>query len=209
VKASTLLGYWPFVGTFYDVSTNARGAATVQGTNVALTFEQNTGFAQIRQPGYLNVPAPDLRTINFAIEFTLRLPSLPSSRQILLANWQSGNWQYLMTLQPDGTLDFQLRRNMQTDGSDPTQGLVDVTTKVPGVGKFFKVVYVWNATCRKFSVFIDGALSASSIVRPEVTDLTLHTVTQKVIQFGNKADGPNVGLLDADLTQLAFYQLTF
>jgi hypothetical protein len=208
VKASNLLGYWPFVGTLYDVSPNARGAANIQGPNVALTFEQNNGFVQIRQPGFVNIPAVDIRSINFSVEFTLRLPSLPSSRQILLSNWQSGNWQYIMTLDTDGTLDFQLRRNMPTNGSDPKQGLVNVTTKVPEVGKFFKVVYVYDTLSRrKLSVFIDGLLAASQGVRSELTELSLHTATQPFVQFGNKADGGPVGQLDADLSQLAFYQL--
>jgi len=209
VKASKLLGYWPFVGSYYDVSTNARGPATVQGNNVQLAFEQHAGYVQIRKPGFLNIPAVDLRTINFSIELTLRFSSIPTSRQTLLSNWQSGNWQYWMALETDGTVFFTLRRNMYTAGSDPTQDLVVVQTKVP-VGRFFNAVYVYNSHCRKFSVFIDGALAASAVVRQEVTDLTLHTATQQHVQFGNKGDDwPTTGVADADLSQLRFYELTF
>ncbi|KAF5319691.1 hypothetical protein D9619_008881 [Psilocybe cf. subviscida] len=211
VKTTTLLGYWPFVGTYYDVSPNSRGPALYKGTNVSLGFENNVGFVQIRKPGFLNVPAVDLRTISFAIEFTLRVASVPQARQILLSNWQSTQWQYLMTLDTAGKMSLTLRRNMDTNGSDPTQDLVSVTTAatVP-VGKFFNVAYVYDSTRRKLSVFINGVLSASSVVRQEVTDLTLHTSTQEYVQLGNKGDdSPTTGNLDADLSQLRFYQLTF
>ncbi|KAF5319511.1 hypothetical protein D9619_008879 [Psilocybe cf. subviscida] len=209
VKTSQLLGYWPFVGTYYDVSTNGRGPATVQGNNVQLAFANYAGYVQIRKPGFLNIPAVDLRAINFSIELTLHLPSLPTSTQTLLSNWQSGNWQYWMAFEPDGTVFFTLRRNMSTSGSDPTQDLVVVRTKVP-VGRFFNAVYVYNSTQRKFSAFIDGKLADSAVVRQEVTDVTLHAATQQYVQFGNKGDDkPTTGVLDADLCQLRFYQLTF
>ncbi|KAF5319747.1 hypothetical protein D9619_008878 [Psilocybe cf. subviscida] len=174
-------------------------------------FTGKSRYVQIRQPGYLSIPAVDIRAINFAIEFNLRMPSTPTSRGILLSNWQSGQWQYIMTIDAAGTISFDLRRNMFTNGSDPTQDLVAVTTaaKVP-VGTFFKVVYIYNTTQRTLSVYIDGAFSASAVVRPGITDLTLHTSTQPYVQFGNKADDvPVTGELNADLSELRFLELTF
>ncbi|KAF5319519.1 hypothetical protein D9619_008713 [Psilocybe cf. subviscida] len=210
VRASQLLGHWPFAGNYNDASAYARGPATVQGYNVQLASEQGTGYVQIRRPGFLNIPSVDLRTINFSIELRLRFPSLPTSgRQTLLSNWQWANWQYWMALEPDGRVFFTLRRNMQTNGSDPSQDLVVVWARVP-VGRFFNAVYVYDSTRRNFSVFIDGALAGSETVRQEVTDVTLHTATQPYVQFGNKGDDwPKTGVADVDLSALRFYQLTF
>jgi hypothetical protein len=55
VKASQLLGHWPFLGSYYDVSTNARELGTIQGNNVQLAFEQYAGYVQIRKLGFLNI----------------------------------------------------------------------------------------------------------------------------------------------------------
>lgn len=209
--SATLLGYWPFVDTLYDVSTNARGPATIQGDNVSLQRADNTGHVQIRTPGFLNIPAVDLRTTSFAVEFSLRLPAAPQTRQVLLSNWQQGNWQYLMQIGTDGKMTFTLRRDMSTSGSNPTQDLVGVTTAAPvPVGTFFDVVYVFDTVKRKLSVWIDGVMSAEAVVRQEFTDLKLHAASQSVVQFGNKGDdSPVTGQLNADLKQLRFYQLTF
>ncbi|KAF5315007.1 hypothetical protein D9619_007102 [Psilocybe cf. subviscida] len=208
VLSSTVLGYWPFVGTFNDFSPNARGPALVNGSNVALS---PSGYVQIRKPGFLSIPAVDIRTINFAITFNLRLPSAPTSREILLSNWQRNNWQYLMTVDAAGTLTFVLRRNMNTNGSNGSQDLVAVTTaeKVP-IGTFFNVIYTYNTNRRTLAVYINGILSASAVVPSEITDLTLHNATQTYVQFGNKADDtPVTGQLNADLSQLLFLKLAF
>lgn len=69
-----LLGHWPFVGSYYEVTTHAWGPAESHGTNVSLQYLNKTGFVQIRRPGFLNIPAIDLRETSFAIEFILRLP---------------------------------------------------------------------------------------------------------------------------------------
>ncbi|KAF5315013.1 hypothetical protein D9619_007108 [Psilocybe cf. subviscida] len=208
VLSSTLLGYWPFVGTYYDLSPNARGPALVNGANVALS---PLGYVEIRQPGFLSIPAVDIRTISFAITFTLRLPSAPTSRQILLSNWKTNEWQYLMTVDAAGTMTFLLRRNINTNGSNPTQDLVSVTTAatVP-IGTFFNVIYTYNTSQRTLSVYINGILSASAVVPSQFTDLTLHNATQTYVQFGSKADDtPVTGKLNADLSQLLFLKLAF
>lgn len=77
MKNTTLLGYWPFVETYYDFSPNARGPALYKIANISFGLENSVGFVHIRKPGLLNVPAIDLRTISFAIEFTLHVPSVP------------------------------------------------------------------------------------------------------------------------------------
>jgi hypothetical protein len=83
-----------------------------------------------------------------------------------------------------------------------------VFSKVP-VGRFFNAVDVYDSNCRKFSILIYGTLAASAAVRAEVIDFILHTTTQQSVQFDNKSDDrPTTGVVDADLNQLWFYQLT-
>ncbi|KJA18996.1 hypothetical protein HYPSUDRAFT_908873 [Hypholoma sublateritium FD-334 SS-4] len=146
---------------------------------------------------------------SFTFAFSLRLAAASTTRQILLANWTSGKWQYITTVDAAGTLTSSLRRNMQTNGSNPDQGLVDVTTAKPvPVGTWFDVAFSYDSPTRTYSVYIDQQKSASSIVRSSVTDLTLHSSDVKYVQFGNKADdNPSIGNLNADLRDLRFFKL--
>lgn len=164
---------------------------------------------KIRNPGYLNIPNVNIQADSFTIAFSLRLAAASTTRQILLANWTSGQWQYITTVDAAGTLSGSLRRNMQTNGSNPEQGLVDVTTAKPvPVGTWFDVAFSYDAPTRAFSVYIDQQKSSSSVVRSSVTDLTLHTSNVKYVQFGNKADdNPSIGNLNADLRDLRFFKL--
>ncbi len=164
---------------------------------------------KIRNPGYLNVPNVNIQADSFTIAFSLRLAAALTTRQILLANWTSGQWQYITMIDAAGTLSGALRRNMQTSGSNPEQGLVDVTTAKPvPVGAWFDVAFTYDAPTRTFSVYIDQQKSSSSVVRSSVTDLTLHTSNVKYVQFGNKADdNPSTGNLNADLRDLRFFKL--
>lgn len=207
VKASELLAHFPFFGTYFDVSTYERGCALAIGNNVQLAWDQKRGYVQIRKPGFLNIPLVDLRAIPFSIEFSLRFQTPPLSRQWLLTNWQDQNWQYWIFVDPDGTMSCGLRAN--TKPTDPAKDLVIVQAKVP-FGKFFDAVFVYDTTRRTFSIFINGVLGGTASVDPSFSDLTLHTSSQQFIQFGNKGDdSPVTGVLDADLSQLRFYKLTF
>jgi hypothetical protein len=97
---------------------------------------------------------------------------------------------------------------MVTNGSNPEQDLVVVTTSKPvPVGTWFDVAFSYDAPTRSYSVYIDQKKSASSVVRSSVTDLTLHTSNVKYVQFGNKADDNSIGNLNADLRNLRFFKL--
>jgi hypothetical protein len=131
-----------------------------------------------------------------------------SVKQTVLSNWSPDQWQYLIMVDAAGTLTSILRRNMVTNGSDPEQDLVVVTTANPvPVGTWFDVAFSYDAPTRTYSVYIDQQKSASSVVRPSVTDLTLHTSNVKYVQLGNRADPVQVGGLNADLRNLRVFQL--
>lgn len=212
---STQIAHWSFNGTLDDISANQVGPAVIVGSNVGLAFEdaprsqREKGYIKIRNPGYLNIPNVNIQSESFTFAFSLRLTVASTTRQILLSNWTSGQWQYLTTVDAAGTLTSSLRRNMQTNGSDPEQGLVDVTTAKPvPIGTWFDVAFSYDVPTRTYSVYIDQQKSASSVVRSSVTDLTLHTSSVKYVQFGNKADDvPSTGNLNADLRNLRFFKL--
>ena len=200
-----------------DTSSNQVGPATIVGNNVQLAFEDaaphshvvEQGYIRIRNPGYLNIPNVNIQSDSFTISFSLRLAAASTARQILLSNWSSGQWQYITTVDANGTLTGVLRRNMYTSGSNPDQDLVSVSTARPvPVGAWFDVAFTYDAPTRTFSVYVDLEKSASSVVRSSVTDLTLHTSNVRYVQFGNKADdSPSTGNLNADLRDLRFFKL--
>ncbi|KAF8969215.1 hypothetical protein BDZ97DRAFT_1754810 [Flammula alnicola] len=145
---STQIAHWSFHGTLDDISANQVGPAVIVGSNVGLAFEDASrsqlekGYIKIRNPGYLNIP------------------------NILLSNWSSGQWQFISTVDATGTLSSELRRNMQTDGSNPEQGLVAVTTAKPvPVGTWFDVAFSYDASKRTYSVYIDQQKSASRLLQ--------------------------------------------
>ncbi|KDR71434.1 hypothetical protein GALMADRAFT_213760 [Galerina marginata CBS 339.88] len=214
-NTSTQIAHWSFHGTLDDISVNQVGPAVVVGSNVGLAFEDTTrtqlekGYIKIRNPGYLNVPNLNIQAESFTFAFSLRLPTVSTTRQILLSNWSAGQWQFITVVDAAGTLSGTLRRDMQTNGSNPDQDLVAVTTAKPvPVGSWFDVAFSYDAPTRTFAVYVDQQKSAFSVVRSSVTDLTLHTSTVKYVQFGNKADdGASVGNLNADLSDLRFFKL--
>jgi len=214
-NTSTQIAHWSFHGTLDDISSNQVGPAVIVGSNVGLAFEDTSltqlekGYIKIRNPGYLNIPNVNIQSSSFTFAFSLRLAAASTTRQILLSNWTSGQWQFLTTVDATGTLTSSLRRNMDTNGSNPEQGLVDVTTAKPvPVGTWFDVAFSYDASTRTYAVYIDQQKSASSVVRSSLTDLTLHTSNVKYVQFGNKADdGASTGNLNADLRNLRFFKL--
>ncbi|KAF8155582.1 hypothetical protein B0H34DRAFT_675754 [Crassisporium funariophilum] len=214
-NTATQIAHWSFHGTLDDVSVNQVGPAVIVGSNVGLAFENKTltqlekGYIKIRNPGYINVPNVNIQAESFTFAFSLRLATASTARQILLSNWSSGQWQFITAVDAAGTLSGTLRRDMDTNGSNPDQDLVAVTTasKVP-VGSWFDVAFSYDAPTRTFAVYIDQVKSAASVVRSSVTVLTLHTSTVPYVQFGNKADdGPSAGNLNADLRDLRFFKL--
>ena len=214
-NTSTQLAHWSFHGTLDDISPNQVGPAVIIGSNVGLAFEDTTrtqlekGYIKIRNPGYLNIPNVNIQSESFTFTFSLRLAAASTTRQILLSNWSSGQWQFITTVDATGTLTSDLRRNMQTNGSNPEQDLIAVTTAKPvPVGTWFDVAFSYDAPTRSYSVYINQEKSATSVVRSSVTDLTLHTSDVKYVQFGNKADdNPSTGNLNADLRDLRFFKL--
>ncbi|KAF4621089.1 hypothetical protein D9613_001172 [Agrocybe pediades] len=216
-NTSTELVHWSFNGTLDDISSNQRGPAIIVGSNVKLAFEtspitgQEEGYISIRNPGFLNLPRVDVRAISFTSSFSLRLHSQPTTRQVLISNWSRGNWQYINFIEPSGLITSTLRRNMDTNGSNPDQDLVHITSSQPvPIGTWFNVSLSYNAPTRTYSIYLNGKLSGSSVIRPAVTDTTLHTSSAQYAQFGNKADdNPDqpVGQLNADLRNLRCFML--
>jgi hypothetical protein len=214
-NTSTQIAHWSFHGTLDDVSANQVGPAVIVGSNVGLAFEDESrseldkGYIKIRNPGYLNIPNVNIQSASFTFAFSLRLTAVSITPQVLLSNWSSGQWQFISTVDATGRLSSTLRRNMQTNGSNPEQDLVGVTTANPvPVGSWFDVAFSYDALSRTYSVYINQEKSASSVVRSSVTDLTLHTSNAKYFQFGNKADErPSIGRLNADLHNLRFFKL--
>ncbi|KAF9033803.1 concanavalin A-like lectin/glucanase domain-containing protein [Panaeolus papilionaceus] len=220
-NTSALMGHWSFNGTLDDVSPNRLGPAVLVAGNsgTALAFEtqwptnfepNSKGFVKVRTPGWINIPSLQfIQNESFTLAFSLRLSQAFTTRQTLLGNWTSGNWQFITFAEANGKLSCSLRRNMQTNGSNPEQGLVDVETSaaVP-VGSWIDVAFTYDATKRTLAVYIDGVKSNSSSIRASVTDTTLHTSTSSTFQLGLKADDqPNAGTLNADIRHVRAFKL--
>ncbi|KAF9033795.1 concanavalin A-like lectin/glucanase domain-containing protein [Panaeolus papilionaceus] len=217
---SVLVADWSFNGTTDEVSPSQMGKATIlnPSASTALKFDDaapiadhvKQGFIQVRAPAYLNIPAVTfIQDSSFTMSWDMRIPNWPTKRTMLLTNWKSGMWQFLTYYDPDGKVGCQLRRNMDTDGSNPEQGLVDVSTitALP-LGVWRNITFTFDRTKRTLYVYVDGKKSNESVVRSSVTDLSLHTSNSTQFQFGFKADenNPN-GVMNADIRNLRFFRL--
>jgi len=123
-------------------------------------------------------------------------------RQILFADWSSGLWSFLVTYE-GGNLGVQLRRDFFTSGSDPEQGLVSVWTPF-STHVWVDFVFNFDHATRTASIYLDGVLAASEVVRPELTNLNLHQGSSSY-QFGVKADDGFYGQMSGSLKDLRIF----
>jgi hypothetical protein len=209
------LARWSFDGSFDETSpANIGPADPVRNAKLAwdeeFSGERDLGYLSIRRPGFIHLPALNIRNDSFTMAWEMRLPTAAKGKkQILYADWSRSHWQFISQINPDGKLSITLRRDIPTTGSTPGQDLVRATTEssVP-FGAWFDVAISWDRTGnnRKVTIYIDQVKAGEAVVREEVKDLNLKDSKTKHYQFGRKNDEASpLGTLDADIRSLRVF----
>lgn len=195
------LAHWTFNGDFDDASPAKLAAAVPMGSNVALLGD----YVSIRLPGYLNLPSVDIQNTSFTVAFNMRVPtSMTAGKSYLYADWSPGQWQFLSQIDAAHTISVQLRRNIETNGANPEQDLVAVTSSIPvPLGEWFDVAWAFDRPARTLTLYFNQQSVGSATVRCSVLDLSLKTSNSTYYQFGRKGD--EATHLDADLRHLRVY----
>jgi len=189
---------WPLgSGGHSDRSLNNIGAVEEVGDVV-----DSDDSTQINYGGYLNMPAtPQIDTRSFTWSWSMTLQD-GIGRQILFADWSSYLWSFMVTYE-GGNVVVQLRRDFQTSGSDPDQGLVTVSAPFPA-NTWSDFAFNFDHASRTASIYLGSVLAASEVVRPELTNLNLHTGSS-FYQFGVKADDGFYGQMAGAVKNLRIF----
>jgi hypothetical protein len=73
-----------------------------------------------RRAGYAVLPRRNMRTTSFTLFFEFKIAPGRAVRQILLGDW-THPWQLLVYITADGNVGTNLRKNINSHGSDPDQ----------------------------------------------------------------------------------------
>jgi hypothetical protein len=123
-----------------------------------------------------------------------------TNRNILLGNWSSNQnaWQLLFAVNAGGLTAINLRKDLPTNGSDPTQDLVALVGNLPIVAKQWHhvaITFEWgsNYISPKATLYVDGKIAGT--VSPEIkADSRVHNPytlkpSPNAYLIGHKEDG--------------------
>ncbi len=129
-------------------------------------------FVSIPSRGaYVNLPPSlDLHASSFTIAAKVFLSDL-SCRNIILANWGANSWQLLFAINAGGKPAINLRKDLPTNGSDPTQDLVALAGTIAiqaGSFQHVAITFDWgpNFITPKATLYVNGAEAGS--VLPDI-----------------------------------------
>lgn len=107
---------------------------------------------------YVSTPRLDLHATNFTIATKLFLDSI-KVRNIVLGNWgAAGNsWQLLLAVNVGGQIVLNLRRDLDTNGSNPEQDLITLVSSAPVTEK------AWHHIAATFDWGADGLHPLASL----------------------------------------------
>lgn len=89
--------------------------------------------------------------------------------------------------------NMELRRNINSHGSDPEQGLIYTQGKVDlpngGLNQWVVCAFTWSPSQRTMQCFVNGQLLDTQTVRPSVQDVVVQRNTHSHFYLGWKNDG--------------------
>ncbi len=187
---------WTSVGAVAISLPQAYNACLADSQN-SLVF--NLGTSVLHRGDYFPIPQLDLHATSFTIATKVNLDST-ENRNIILGNWSSNQnaWQLLFAINAGGLPAINLRKDLPTDGSDPTQdlvALVGTTTVTAGEWHHVAVTFSWGAdnTTPIATLYVDGkeAGSVSPKISPDSRVHNPYTLkpSPNAYLIGHKEDG--------------------
>lgn len=152
----------------------------------------------LNRGAYFTAPELDLHATDFTIGARVKVRST-ANRNIILGNWSSEgqSWQLLLAVLAGGKLAVNLRKDMETNGSDPDQDLVALvgnTALQAGVAAKIAVTFTWGADRRtpKATLYVNGAVdgeqSPAVVVTPVIRNPYTLMATSNPYLIGRKQD---------------------
>lgn len=147
--------------------------------------------------GYFSTPRLDLHATSFTIATKVLLDST-ANRNILIGNWKANDWQLLFAINAGGLPAINLRKDLPTAGSDPTQDLVGLVGTISVVAKqltHVAITFDWGIDFRspKATLYVGGkaAGSVSPTIQPDPRVHNPYTLkpSPNFYLIGRKEDG--------------------
>lgn len=142
--------------------------------------------------GHIAVPSFDMCTTDFTVHARVKMNAmaLPVGMATpmfpVFADWHMP-WKFLFSVSSSGPYG-ELRRNIDSGGSDPAQGLVTVSGGgIPLVpGRWHDVTWVWHRATKTLRSYVDGV--AADTKSTSYPDITLQRNNHKEYVIGWKND---------------------
>jgi hypothetical protein len=149
--------------------------------------------------GYVSTPRLDLHATSFTVATKVFLDTT-DNRNILLGNWSSNQnaWQLLFAINAGGRAAINLRKDLPTNGSDPTQDLVALVGSLPLVSKHWHhvaITFSWGSgyISPTATLYVDGkeAGTVSPEIKPDPRVHNPYTLKPSANAYliGHKEDG--------------------
>ncbi|XP_064620977.1 uncharacterized protein LOC135483856 [Lineus longissimus] len=169
-------------GTDTDVQLGAPGK--VQPTFIkSATFGKVLSFSGF---AIARVPRVEIGTTSFSVAVYVRFKTFGSS-QTIYSDF-TRYWQFLTRVTNRNQLFLNLRRNINSQGSDPAQDLVTVTggdiSKGPRSNTWQLLVYTWSRETRTAKAYLNGALVGTMSPKAEYTNLNLQVNNHPLYDIG-------------------------
>jgi hypothetical protein len=189
---SKLLLYYPLQnGDLSDASPHQRPNAVLHGDNIC-----REDCVELDREKFIAFPSNELiQTSNFSMYWSMKVPEQRwSHNQFILGDWSSYNWMFCVrcTFLQDQQANFivELRREMYTGGSDPTQGLVDAQCTIE-TGRWTHVGFTFCRENRSLTLYVDGLLSAVGTIPDWIENIDLKHSSSPHFYAGLKHDEGN------------------
>lgn len=151
------------------------------------------------QGGYVSTPELDLHATSFTVATKVLLDST-ANRNILLGNWSNNQhaWQLLFAVNAGGNLAINLRKDLPTNGSDPTQDLVALVGNLPITAKQWHhvaITFDWGSdyVSPTATLYVDGKVAGtvSPQIKPDARVHNLYALkpSPNAYLIGRKEDG--------------------
>ena len=145
-----------------------------------------------KRRGHVSVPSFDMCTTDFTVHARVKMNAmaLPVGMATpmfpVFADWHKP-WKFMFSVSSSGPYG-ELRRNIDSRGSDPAQGLVSVSGGgIPLVpGRWHDVTWVWHRATKTLRSYVDGV--AADTKSTSYPDITLQRNNHKEYVIGWKND---------------------
>ncbi|XP_064620978.1 uncharacterized protein LOC135483857 [Lineus longissimus] len=162
-------------------------------TNVQLKgtakFVDSTTFGKVlsfSNTAIAQVPKMPIRTTSFSIAAYVRFRSF-GSIQTIFSDF-TRFWKFIFRVNYDDRVYLALRRNINSEGADPSQDLVELSggdiSQLPRANTWQLLACSWNRETRVAKIYLNGVVVDTKSPKAEYTDLDLQLNDHPLYEIG-------------------------